>query len=258
MNVPLIYCNGDSYSNDSLYESLQGRVYANFVARHTDAFVINRSRPGSCNRRIIRATVYDMIHQRQLNPDSKITALIQLTHEVRSEMWWPHKRNTIPEEADFITHQFTEREDWHQRLLNNLSLETLNDMYDLPQKWFDKYSQGRAFFYNPYAERINLFCDLVMMRALFESLNIEFVIFWGPELERLEPSYLLDFFQNQFADEKRLIRGEELAFIPWCCRQNFVPLDYLDRPWLGHYGSDAHLAWAEQILVPLMKDCGML
>ena len=67
--------------------TLKNQTYAHVVGKHLDGFVINNAVGGSCNRRIIRTTVHDMIHQRQVNPEQQIIALIGLTFELRSEIW---------------------------------------------------------------------------------------------------------------------------------------------------------------------------
>jgi len=35
-------------------------------------------------------------------------------------------------------------------------------------------------------------------------------------------------------------------------------LDYLDRPHIGHYRADAHQAFAEQVLIPRLKELNIL
>jgi hypothetical protein len=169
---PLIYCNGDSYSNENYHKSLIGKSYANIVANYCNGFVINKSINGSCNRRVIRTTVYDMIQQRQLNPNQQIIVLIGLSFELRSELWIDHIDHNLPEESQFRTHSFSGQLNWRQNLLSGQDIETQN-FYALNSKFFKKYSDGRAYFYSPYAERINLICDLIMLRSLLESLNIQ-------------------------------------------------------------------------------------
>ena len=97
VDIPLIYCNGDSYSNELYHRSLAKSVYANILAEQIGGFVINKAINGSCNRRIIRTTIHDVVHQRQLNPTQQIIALIGLTFELRSELWVDNLLSTVPE-----------------------------------------------------------------------------------------------------------------------------------------------------------------
>lgn len=254
MEFPLIYCNGDSYSDENLFESLKGNTYVDVVAKHYNGFVINKAVKGSCNRRIIRTTVHDILHQRQLNPTQPILVLLGLSFEIRSELWVETvKDNSWAEESNFKTHAFTGMSNWREKLLKNLSLNPRND-HKLNNKFFEKFSQGRAYFYNPYAERINLFTDLIMLRALLESLKINFLIFQAVQAEKLESEYLLDYFKQQLDGDDRFIDFELFGFANWCAGQGFKTFEdgALTAP--GHFKPDAHRAFAEQILLPRLAD----
>lgn len=254
MDFPLIYCNGDSYSNENYHPDLKGKVFANVVSDHYRGFVLNKSINGSNNRRIIRSSVHDLILQRQLNPKQRIVALILLTFELRGEMWSDQATNVSEsEESNFVTHTFTGQTNWRENLLAGIDIGSFNNS-NSEKTFFKKYSEGRAFFFSPYAERINLFCDLVMLRSLLESLEIEFLVFQGPRVEKLESEYLLDFFKQQLFDDPRFIDLDNFGFTDWCSTQNFIPLDSLDRPEIGHYNVDAHRAFALQILLPKLKE----
>lgn len=258
IDFPLIYCNGDSYSNENYHSTLKENVYANAVGRACGGFVINQSINGSCNRRIIRTTIHDMIQQRQLNPEQKIIALIGLSFELRSELWIDNiNENTRSEESNLRTHTFSDQLNWRENLLKDIAINSPND-YAQHNKFFEKFSQGRAFFFSPYAERINLLCDLIMLRALLDSLNIHFIIFQSPAAEKLQSDYLLDFFKKQIAEDNRFLDLETFGFCDWCNEQGFVPLDSLDRPKIGHYGPEAHIAFAEKILIPKLTQLKIL
>jgi hypothetical protein len=255
-DFPLIYCNGDSYSNPHYHPTLLDNTYANFVAKHYNGFVVNSSISGSCNRRIIRTTLHDIILQRKLNTDQKIIALIGLSFELRSEIWVDGIKTTKPEESDFRTHTFSSQIEWRENLLAGISIDSEN-RYKLENKFFDQYSRGRAYFYSPYAERINLLTDLIMLKSVLDSLNITFLIFRSPSVEPLEDEYLLNFFKTELSHDSRIFDLENFGFLDWCYKKNFVPLDFLDRPKIGHYGPDAHQAFAEQILIPKLKELGI-
>jgi hypothetical protein len=257
-NFPLIYCNGDSYSDENYHATYKNNVYPDFVAKSCDGFVLNKAIRGSCNRRIIRTTVHDMIHQRQLNPEQQIVALIGLSFELRSEVWADNITERLyPEESNFIKHHFTKQTNWRENLLNHVDIETpAFNKFD--QEFFKKYSDGRAYFFSPYAERINLYCDLIMLRTLLESLNIDFLIFQSPKAETLQSDYLLDFFKTQLKDDNRFFDLEKFGFVNWCHEKKFIPIDFLDRPEIGHYGIGAHEAFANKVLIPRLKELNIL
>ena len=256
MKFPLIYCNGDSYSDENFHESLVGNTYANFVSKVCNGFVINKAITGSCNRRIIRTTVHDAIQLRQLNPDQQIIILIGLSFDVRSEIWAEDKINTIPEESQFKTHNFNNQSVQSGNTQKNKNIKTKKNFE--PNKFLKQYSAGRAYFFSPYAERINLLCDCIMLRSLLDSLKIDFLIFQSPRAHKLESDYLLEFFKNQISSDPRFFDFETFGFCDWSTQQNFTPFDYLDRPAIGHYKPDAHRAFAEQILLPKLTDLKIL
>ena len=257
IDFPLIYCNGDSYSDPRTHPSLEDNVYPNFVAKECNGFVINSAIRGSCNRKIIRTTLHDMLLQRQQNPDQQIIALIGLTFEIRSELWDEQAHPPTASESNFVTHQFSEQLNWRQNLLNNKDIETKNK-HKLESNFFKQYSQGRAYFYSPYAERINLLTDLTMLRSVLDSINVQFLIFQSPKAEILESEYLLDFFKQQIASDSRFFDLENFGFCDWSWSQGFVPLDFLDRPNIGHPTADAHKAFATQILIPKLQELSIL
>jgi hypothetical protein len=259
MDWPLIYCNGDSYSDEN-YKSpvMVGKTYAHALGEKLNGFVINKAISGSCNRRIIRTTVSDMLTQRNLNPKQKIIVLIGLSFELRSELWVDSIPNIRPpEESNFRTHTFSLQINWRENLLAGRDLETPN-YSRLDEKFYKQYSEGRAFFFSPYAERINLLCDIIMLRKFFESHNINFLIFQSPRAEKLERDFLLDQFEAEIRDDRRIFDFESFGFCNWCLEQKFVPMDFLDRPEIGHYDPDAHRAFAESILLPRLQETNQI
>lgn len=257
IDFPLIYCNGDSYSSDRYHPSLVGKTYDYIIGEHCNGFVINAAIPGSCNRRIIRTSLHDLILQRQLNPLQKIIALINLTFELRSEIWVDDLLNQSPTESNFVTHTFSSQENWRENLLNGKDIETSNK-HKLDTNFYEKFSQGRAYFFSPYAERINLLTDLIMLKSTLDSINVDFLIFQGPIAEKVESEYLLDFLKQQIATDQRIFDLEKFGFCNWSYDQKFIPLDLLDRPTIGHYGADAHYAFANAVLLPKLKELSIL
>jgi hypothetical protein len=250
INFPMVYCNGDSYSDDTYHPTLKNQTYAHVVGEHLNGFVINNAVSGSCNRRIIRTSVHDLVHQRKLNPNQKIISLIGLSFEIRDEIWNNDKISNNATESNFETHIFTKQNNWREELLSGKNI--LLEKNRLDQKFFEKYSHGRAYYFSPYAERINLLCDLLMFQSLMQQLNIQFLVFQSPRAEKLTSEYLVDFFKSNL-NSRHFFDLETFGFVDWCHQQGFTPLDFNDRPQIGHYGVDAHRAFAEQILIPHLK-----
>jgi hypothetical protein len=254
----LVYCNGDSYSNENVDASLQGRTYANEVGYQLNGSVINKSISGSCNRRIVRTTVSDLLAQRKIEPQQKIIALLGLTFDLRSEIWVENPKKTFPpEEANFRRHHFSKQTSWRENLLRGLDIGTENSE-ELEPSFFRKFSEGKAYFYNPYAERLNLLCDIVMLKKFLESLNVNFLIFQCPKGQPVGNGFLLDQFKQEIANDERIFDFESFGFLDWAHGQGFVPLDFKDRPQIGHYGADAHQAFATKVLLPRLKETGQI
>lgn len=257
LDFPLIYCNGDSYSDENIYPILKGKTYANVVAAACNGFVINSAVAGSSNRRIIRTTIYDMLEHRKLNPTQPTVVLIGLSFELRGEIWIDNLTPVAPKESQFVTHQFSQQLNWRENLLNGMDVDTENQ-YGLEKKFFKKYSEGRAYFFSPYSERINLLCDLIMLKSFLDLNNINFLVFQCPAAETLNSDHLLDVFKNKIADDSRFFDLETFSFLGWCVNNRYTPLDFLDRPEIGHYGPDAHYKFAEQVLIPALTQQGIL
>ena len=258
MDFPLIYSNGCSYS-DPNYASgaLISQTYADIVSQLLGGFALIRSQMGSCNRRIIRSSVHDLLMQREHNPTQKIIALIQLTFEIRDELWIDDiEQDSEPSESNFRTHQFSGQPDWKHRLLNLKDINVFSP-YNINKKYLTKWSEGRAFFYSPYAERINLLTDIIMFTSLMEKHNIQFLIFQGPKAELLTQEYMLDFLKAQTTDQ-RIFNFETFSFCDWCKNNNFDLLDSSEPADIGHYGIDAHAEFAKQVLIPQLKITGQI
>ena len=261
MDLPLIYCNGCSYST----KIENHKVHADYVGEALKGFVLNNSISGSCNRRIIRTSLYDILKQRKLNPKQKIIAFISLTFELRTDLWLEDITPTVPEESNFTSHQFSGLPAWKERLLSGKSLgkgmtngvdKIENDMNH--SKYFTKLNEGKAFYYSPYAERINLLADLIMFTSVCEKHYIDYLIFQGPKAEKLENEHLLDTFKDVVASDPQIFDLEEFGFCDWAMEHKFIPIDSLEHPAIGHYKSDAHKAFAEQILIPKLKETGQI
>lgn len=256
-DLPFIYCNGDSYSDENYHSSLKGQTYINAIARVAQGFLVNSAKTGSNNRRIIRTTVYDMLEHRKLNPTQKTIAVLGLTFEIRGEIWVENLKVSEPKESQFKTHQFSEQINWRENLLNGQDIDIRNYL-ELEESFYKKYTEGRAYFFSPYAERINLLCDLIMLKKFLESLDIDFLVFQCPAVEKLSSDHLLDFFKNEIASDSRFLDLETFSFLNWCVDNQYTPLDLLDRPNIGHYGPDAHYGFATQLLIPKLKEQGVL
>lgn len=266
MDFPLIYCNGCSYSDENYASPIMKEgTYAHHLGKMLQGFIINNAAGGSCNRRIIRTSTHDLLLERSLNPDQQIIALIQLSFDIRSELWIDDMENDRAEaESNFRTHQFTALYTWKEPLLAGLGLgpPILTVPHDkrknyLDNKFLKQYSEGRAFFYNTYAERINLLLDILFFTNLLKANNIDYLIFAGPVFDTLVDEYMINFLKSQLQDPA-IFDIEQFGFCKWCSDNGFETIDNLKFNKIGHFKSDAHLAFAEQVLLPKLKELGIV
>jgi len=256
-DFPLIYCNGDSYSDPNYKECMREETYAHHVGKSIGGFVINNAISGSCNRRIIRSSCHDLLLQQELNPDQKIIALIGFSFEIRDEIWIDElEQERDPQESHFRTHQFSGELHWKQHLYDD-RLIVMDNKYPIDKKFLKKWSEGRAYFYSSYAERINFLMDILLFKSILEKNNIQYLMFQSPLAEKLENEYLLDFFKQRIQNEK-ILDFETFSFCSWCNENGFMTLNCNEPRDIGHYGPDAHRAFANQILLPKLKDTGQI
>jgi len=263
MNHPLIYGNGCSYSDPHWHPDVNEKTHVEYVGEMLGGFVLNKAISGSCNRRILRTSLYDIIEQRRCNPEQKIIALISLTFEMRGDLWVDDATVIAPEESHFVSHHFTSKQNWKELLLNGKSIDdrnsTIQDTPMLQSRFASSLRESRAFFFSPYAERINLLADLVMFTAVCKKHNIQYLIFQGPKAEQLGEEHLLDFFKAEVSADPRIFDLETFGLCNWANNNNYVPIDDGNSPReIGHYGNDAHKAFAEQILIPKLKETQQL
>jgi hypothetical protein len=119
------------------------------------------------------------------------------------------------------------------------------------QKFLKKWNEGRAFFYNSYAERINLLLDVLFLTKLFDSLGVEYLIFQGPVAEKLQDEYLKDFFLTELSNP-RVLDFETFGFCNWCESRGFDPIEETEPRQIGHYKPDAHQSFAENFLAKIL------
>ena len=62
---------------------------------------------------------------------------------------------------------------------------------------------------------------------------------------------------DSYSDE-RFFDFEKFGFIDWCSQQKFTSIDKVSNPGVGHFGPDAHQAFAEEILMPRLTKLGII
>ena len=250
MDWPFVYCNGDSYSDQHYRHDLVGKTYAHFLAQRLHGFAMNKAKTGSCNQRILRVSLHDLIQQKQLNSEQPVVALLGLTYELRSELWIDSDRDfDQPEESHFFRHQIAFDIAWHRDLLDGIFADkNLNQRLARRlgpgKKFLKSYQEGRAFFYSPYQERITELMQIYLMIEWCKQHDINLLIFSAaPPFDTLQTEYLKDFFLSTI-ESRHVLDLETFSMCHWCRSQGFRPYESDTNIDNGHYGPDAHEAFA--------------
>jgi hypothetical protein len=210
-----------------------GDVYGKFIADTLGSKFVNRGRSGSCNSRIMRTSVRDLIKLRNENPAEKIQALISLSTIYRHETWT--RENNHPEDQDGHFKSFQP------------SIAT--EVYAKEQKEFGK---QWVIHYNDEAEQTNLLWQVLMFTKTLKMYDIDYLIWWGALVGVIKPidysgPFIKDFYQ-EFKKDKNILSFEDFGFCSWCNDQGHVPFDQIGDHGLGHHSPDAHRAFADYLL----------
>lgn len=266
-DVIMIYCNGDSYSDESycngaMIESTYDYALAQMIS---GGYNINHAISGSCNRRILRTSIADLYQQRQLNPTQQIIALIGLTFDLRSEIWnngfftdtkfgFAMKRTEL--DSDFISYQMISKTDWVERLNNNEQIAEKQELdKTLMPKYFDMLTKSYGYFYSPTAQYINLYMDLIGFAKIMDSLDVEFLVFHCPSQPSPDSDIFCDALLNLFAevihnDDRFIGFSEGFSFCQYLEDNGFASLGDNEPSGIKHFGKDGHKFFAETILYP--------
>lgn len=154
----ILYSNGCSYTYNHLVPKQQRyqHILADRLGWQSESMAI----PGSCNRRIIRCTMRDCI--KLLDNDSKIFALIQLTHLTRTEYAgqggsWRYAKGDLYESLNGIDHP------------DNTELG--NDLV-----------RSSFLLHSEQGELTRLMSDLIGLIGFFKQHGIRYLIYFAPEI----------------------------------------------------------------------------
>lgn len=251
---PLIIVLGGSQQSNIWYQNFLKTkkvcLLSDVVANHFNGFCINLSWPGASNRRHIRRSMIECITQRELNPNQRIILILELSFALRKELWVDDYQNKDMDEANFFQIQIANDNEWWK---DRGDKKSFNDHLKMHKKYFDRWLSSQRYFYSSYGELINLYQDILSLIAFLKLQKIDYIIFQGNPVESFEPTFIKDIFKKQLDQYKNVLDLEKFSFTEWCISQNFVPIDSLDRPFIGHPSPQAHEAFAKQIIIPLLS-----
>jgi len=267
LKFPLIIANGTSQLSHKWYSDALNvseddiKLCSDQVAEELGGFCASRTLIGSSNRRIIRSTLYACIEQKKLNPEQKTIVILELALDLRKEIWLDRETTLDASEGNFKSVQLARDTAWWSLSRNRARINN-NDLIpgimgekldSTEQRYLNKWQQGEMFFYSPYAETINTLADLIMLTSFLKLNNIDYLIYRANPVEQFTTSHLLDSFRNQIDNDPGIIDIFNFSFTGWCIEQKYRPVDFIDRPELGHPSLEAHQAFGK-LLTQKLKE----
>jgi hypothetical protein len=221
----IVYANSDSYGVCST-----GKTYVDFIGQAFDASTVNRGLSGSCNRRIIRTTIRDLLDLKKENKD--ILAIIGLAHTNRFEFWG---EDPVNNDGHFQSFQ-------PGSVVPNLAKH-------LHKGWIENYNDESA--------NINLFLDLILLTKFFKSYDINYLIWQGSmslKSSDFDAAFIKNFYVEVKADSK-ILDMFNFSFSKYCSiMKGYIPYDSNLYGIHGHHCEQAHKDFAEYLLENYLND----
>lgn len=221
----IVYSNSDSYGVLSTTNSR----YSDFLSQELNAKVINSGKNGSCNQRIFRTSIRDLIKLRASEPEEEILALVCLGALHRTEWWNPDYR---PRDNEIDGH------------FCSLQIHNLNKTHPTYAKeWFKVFDDE--------AEQTNLLMNLVLFTTWLKNNNIKYIIFAGNNVTYKKISYdnlFIKDFSDKIFNDPGILNINTVSFTKYCLDLGHVPFDYDLYQEHGHHGELAHKDFAKFLL----------
>lgn len=222
----IVYSNSDSYGVMST-----GLRYSEFLAQSLDATCINGGKEGSCNQRIFRTTVRDLMKLKQ-QTNKPILCLLCLGSLIRGE-WWNESKKLMPTETDGHFQSFQiHTADNHDHPIR-----------DYMAQWYR--------LYNDEAVQTELMLQLNLLTSWLTNNNIQYMVFTGNNITYKKMDYndvfVKDFATPIFADQN-IFNLNNFSFVKYCLEHGHMPFDYNRYKENGHHGESAHKDFANFLL----------
>lgn len=239
----MIYVNGDSYACVS-----DGKRYSEFVGEHYGCESINAAISGSCNARILRTSLRDLIELKKEH--NKITAIISLSFILRTELWNkdPKRQDRWKQSGDgeFVSIQFANTMDWHEQPDNALMRY---------ESRVSSYGKSWLTWFDVEAETTNLLQQILLFVTWCEQNDIKYVIFTGPLQEPINmDAPFVKSFNDEVNSNNSIIDIFSSSFTEWCNNKGHQPIDNYTmmihgKSYIcGHHGEAAHRDWANYLI----------
>jgi hypothetical protein len=240
----LVYSNSCSFGATNQ----QYKIYPEIVANQLTAELINCGLPGSCNRRIIRTTLRDLLELK--NQHKNILVLLGLTFITRTELWQPW----LPA-ADNDGHFSSITAD-HKKIdwsINGLIDTIVPDIEKLVDARVQEYYKHWLNHYHPESVMTELLIDLIMFTGWAKNNNINYIIFSNVDVLPGDnkvgyTSPFIKSLRDSVESDLHVINPWTFSFGGYALAQGLAPVDYHLYKQHGHPGEKAHALFANFLL----------
>lgn len=242
----IVYSNSCSFGAPN-----QGHdTYADYVAKAMDAELINKGRSASCNRRIIRSSLRDLL---ATSDTSNVIALIGLSFITRTELWQPWI-DVVDNDGHFFPIQIDSTTlNWS---INGFNDTIIPDIHNFADRRVKDYYKNWLIHYHPESVLTDLLTDIIMFCGWADSKKIKYKIFSNvdvfPNSDKVGyTSPFIQSLQQEILNNKNIIDPWTFSFGTYALNCGFVPKDYSRFHNHGHPGEEAHKAFGEFLLKQL-------
>jgi hypothetical protein len=242
------------YSNSCSFGATQKhKVYANTVAENFSAQLINQGQNGSCNRRIIRTTLRDLV---DLKAKDNVLLLLGLTFISRTEIWRP---DLAPVQTDGHFHSITVQHQKFNWAVKGLIDTVIPNIHEYADSTVKSYYREWLTHYSPEAEITNLLTDIVMLTGWCKNSNIPYVVFSNVDCLPSDDKvgYTSPFLQSL----RHTIEADPNVLNPWifsfgshALSLGYVPKDQNLYGRHGHPGLEAHAMFGNLLTNHITKN----
>jgi len=242
-NTMIVYANSCSFGAPG-----QGHaIYPEVIAQHYQADLINAGRPASCNRRIIRTTVRDLIEIKKQSND--ILCLLGLSFISRTELWQP-SIPAVDNDGNFhplsVDHR---RFDWSQGLVFT-QIPNIHEYADPTVK--DYYKQWLLHM-SKEAIITDLLTDILMLQGFCQYHSIKILIWsnaqvWPGAPEVSVVDLFLSSLVKEVADSKNVIDPWTFCFLDYARSLGHTFKDQDIYGFTGHPDETSHVDFGKHLI----------
>ena len=218
----IVYANSDSYGISST-----GKTYVDFIGEQISATkIINAGLGGSCNQRILRTSVRDLLELKKHNEE--VLVLIGLGDQARSELWSVYEQGNDGHFSSFQP--------------NSTNLYT-NTQKDYVRNWY--------MLADDEATITNLYFMLTMFTTFLSSMGFRYLIWAGPMTYKPVDfsAPFIKSFGNTIHNNPNILDFYDFSFSKYCSIiKKHIPFDEKQFGIYGHHTEAAHKDFAEYIV----------